>query len=115
MLYRTLGKTGLRVSVMGLGCGGKSRIGQRQGKTESESVALIRLALENRVNYFDAAEAYQTESILGKAIGKKERESVILATKVATKMGLNPARVEESLERSLRNLRTDYVDVFQLP
>ena len=111
MLYRTLGKTGLRVSVMGLGCGGKSRIGQRQGKTESESVALIRLALENRVNYFDAAEAYQTESILGKAIGKKERESVILATK----MGLNPARVEESLERSLRNLRTDYVDVFQLP
>ena len=114
MLYRTLGKTGLRVSVMGLGCGGKSRIGQRQGKTESESVALIRLALENGVNYFDTAEAYDTESILGKAIGKKERESVILATKVTTKMGLSPAQVEESLERSLRNLRTDYIDVYQL-
>ena len=114
MLYRILGRTGLRVSVMGVGCGGKSRIGQRQGKSERESVDLIRLALDQGVNYFDTAEAYQTESILGKAIAKKERESVVLATKVTTKRDLNPAQVEQSLERSLRNLRTDYIDIYQL-
>ena len=114
MLYRILGRTGLRVSVMGVGCGGKSRIGQRQGKTESESVDLIRLALDQGVNYFDTAEAYHTENILGKAISNKERESVVLATKVTTKRDLNPAEVERSLERSLRNLRTDYIDIYQL-
>ena len=114
MLYRTLGRTGLKVSIMGLGCGGKSKIGQRLGKTENESVALIRLALKHGVNYIDTAEAYGTENLVGKAIGKKERESVVIATKVSTRMGLDPAKVEKSLECSLRNLRTDYIDVYQL-
>lgn len=66
------------------------------------------------MNYIDTAEVYGTETIVGKAIGKNDRESVIIATKVSTRTGLDRAQVERSLEHSLRNLRTDYIDVYQL-
>jgi L-galactose dehydrogenase len=53
MEYVTLGKTGLRVSVAGLGCGGNSRVGLGRGKTENEAIALVRQALELGVNVLD--------------------------------------------------------------
>jgi L-galactose dehydrogenase len=66
--YVTLGRTGLRVSVMGLGCGGPSRIGQRTGRSEAEQVAIVRQALDAGVSFIDTAEAYQTEEVVGRAI-----------------------------------------------
>ncbi len=61
MDFTTLGRTGLRVSVMGLGCGGPSQIGRRTGKTERESVGLVRQALDAGINFIDTAESYKTE------------------------------------------------------
>src|SRR5512145_2301856 len=117
MEYVTLGKTGLRVSVAGLGCGGNSRLGLGRGKTEAEAIALVRQALELGVNLLDTAAAYGTEAIIGKAIKTVPRDRVVLATKALIHRNgapLPPAYVVESLERSLRQLDTEYVDVFQL-
>ena len=68
MEYTTLGRTGLKVSVAGLGCGGFSRLGLGTGKSEAEAVALVRQALDLGVNLFDTAAVYGTEAVLGKAI-----------------------------------------------
>ena len=65
MHYTTLGKTGLKVSVAGLGCGGNSRIGLGTGLTEAQSVALVREALDLGVNFLDTAAAYETEGVVG--------------------------------------------------
>jgi aryl-alcohol dehydrogenase-like predicted oxidoreductase len=121
MQYTTLGKTGLKVSVAGLGCGGNSRIGLGAGKSEAESAEVVRAALDLGVNYFDTAALYGTEPILGHAIGPGERAGVVISTKAHIHSGdrkgngvLAPADVVASLDRSLRNLKTDYVDVFML-
>jgi hypothetical protein len=68
MEYVTLGRTGLRVSVAGLGCGGFSQLGLAQGKTEDDAIAIIRQAADLVVNLFDSAAAYGTEAALGRAI-----------------------------------------------
>jgi len=68
MEYVILGRTGLRVSVAGLGCGGFSQLGLGRGKSEAEAVALIHRALDLGVNLFDTAAAYGTEAVLGKAL-----------------------------------------------
>src|ERR1700751_2454594 len=81
MEYVTLGRTGLRVSVAGLGCGGFSRLGLGTGKSEAEAVALIRQALDLGINLLDTAAMYGTESVLGQAIKSISRESVVIATK----------------------------------
>ncbi len=76
MEYTTLGKTGLRVGVAGLGCGGFSQLGLAQGRSEVDAIAIIRQALELGVNLFDTAAAYGTEEVLGKAIKSARREEV---------------------------------------
>ena len=117
MEYVTLGQTGLRVSIAGLGCGGHSRVGLGSGKTEAEAIALVRLALDLGVNLLDTAAAYGTEALVGKAIKAVPRHSVVVTTKAGVHRGRErfaPARVVESLEQSLRQLDTDYIDVFQL-
>src|SRR5688572_9368809 len=81
MQYTILGKTGLKVSVAGLGCGGNSRIGQGAGLSEAQSVALVREALDLGVNLIDTASIYGTEGIVGKAIKGRARESVVISTK----------------------------------
>jgi len=116
MEYRKFGRTGLDVSVAGLGCGGNSRLGQNAGRTVAESVALVRAAIDLGVNVFDTAANYGTEPIVGEAIKAVPRERVVIATKAAIRKGqeLFPAEaVVKSLEASLRHLETDYVDVFQ--
>src|SRR5262245_6525405 len=119
MHYTTLGKTGLKVSVAGLGCGGNSRIGLGSGLTEAQSIALVREALDLGVNFLDTAIAYETEGIVGKAIKGRQRGSIVISTKShinrldGTKP-LSAADVIANLETSLRNLDTDYVDVFHL-
>ena len=81
MDYVTFGRTGLKVSVAGLGCGGNSRLGQQQGKSEEESVAIVRKAMDSGVNLLDTAAAYRTEGIVGKAIQAVPRDKVVVATK----------------------------------
>ena len=81
MQYTTLGRTGLKVSVAGLGCGGNSRIGMGAGLSEAESVALVRQALDLGVNLIDTAAAYGTEGLVGKAIKGRPRESVVISSK----------------------------------
>src|SRR5262249_8785702 len=117
MKYVTLGKTGLRVSVAGLGCGGNSRLGLGRGKTEAEAIALVRQALDMGLNLLDTAAAYGTEALIGKAIKTVPRDSVVITTKALINRGsvpLPPERVVASLESSLHQLDTDYIDVFQL-
>ena len=117
MQYTTLGKTGLRVSVAGLGCGGNSRIGLGTGKTETESIALVRAALDLGVTYFDTAEVYGTEPILGKAIAPHERAKVVISTKGRIRRAGEPIPATEvvaSLDKSLAILKTDYVDAYLL-
>ena len=114
MDYTILGRTGLKVSVMGAGGGGPSRAGQQNGKTEAESVAVIRAALDAGVNIVDTSEVYRTEEIVGRAIEGLDRTSLVLSTKKSTSREITPRDVEESLEGSLRRLRTDYLDIYHL-
>ena len=81
MEYVTLGRTGLRVSVLGLGAGGHSRLGQRTGASEEESVAIVRRALAHGVTLVDTAEAYGTEAIVGRALPTARRADIVLSTK----------------------------------
>jgi aryl-alcohol dehydrogenase-like predicted oxidoreductase len=117
MDYVTLGRTGLRASVLGLGGGGHSRLGQRTGATEGESIALVRRALGLGVTFIDTAEAYGTEALIGAALHGVDRHAVVLSTKKAPAdhgRPLGAAELRRGLEDSLRRLRTDYVDVFHL-
>ncbi len=114
MEYTTLGLTGLKVSVMGLGCGGFSRIGQATGKTEEESIAIVRYGLNSGINFIDTAEFYRTEKIVGKGIEGFKREDLVLSTKKSAWGSVKPDKVVKSLERSLKNLGTDYIDIYHL-
>lgn len=116
MIYTTLGKTGIKVSRLGIGGGGPSQLGQSTGGTAQSSTAIIRLALDSGVNFIDSAEAYHTEAIIGKAIRGIPRDQLVLSTKKTTwgKKAITPADVRASLEASLKRLRTDYVDVYSL-
>jgi aryl-alcohol dehydrogenase-like predicted oxidoreductase len=117
MQYVPLGRTGLEVSVAGLGCGGNSRLGQADGKSEADSVQVIRTALDLGVNFLDTAAAYGTEEIVGRAIRDVPRDSVVVSTKSQIRKGgapLSAADVVRSLDESLRRLGLDHVDVFHL-
>jgi aryl-alcohol dehydrogenase-like predicted oxidoreductase len=117
MDYVTLGRTGIRVSVAGLGCGGFSQLGLAQGKSEAEAIEIIHQALELGVNLFDTAAAYGTEPVLGKAIRAVRREEVVICTKAPFSFSnphSTPEGIVASLDTSLRQLDTDYIDVYQL-
>ena len=117
MEYTTLGRTGLKVSVAGLGCGGNSRLGLDTGKSESESIAVVRTALELGVNFLDTAENYETEGIVGKAVAGVPRDSVVISTKTLLRKGgqlQTPQQVVASLEGSLQRLALDHVDAYLL-
>ncbi len=114
MEYTTLGRTGLKVSVMGLGCGGPSSIGQSTGNSEDESIAIVKYALKSGINFIDTAEVYQTERIVGHGIKGYNRENLVLSTKKSTWGNIKPKDVLKSLQRSLKNLGTDYIDIYHL-
>jgi aryl-alcohol dehydrogenase-like predicted oxidoreductase len=117
MEYITLGRTGLKVSVAGLGCGGFSRLGLGTGKTEADAIRLVREAFSLGVNLFDTASVYGTEGVLGKALKVLPRDHVVITTKAwFPPSRVRPAvdRIVASLDNSLKELGTDYVDVFQL-
>lgn len=119
MQYRTLGRAGLSASVFGLGCGGHSRLGLRQGKGEENARRIVGLAIESGVNFFDTAEAYGTETIVGEAIARTNapRKSLIVSTKVSPRQGdaLRTAdEIRQAAENGLQRLRLDYIDVLHL-
>ena len=117
MEYVTLGRTGLCVSVAGLGCGGFSQLGLAQGKTEDDAIAIIRQAVDLGVNLFDTAAAYGTEAVLGRAIKSVRRDEVVITTKAPFSFSnphSTPEGIVASLDKSLRQLDTSYVDVYQL-
>ncbi|MDK1021740.1 MAG: aldo/keto reductase [Candidatus Hydrogenedentes bacterium] len=116
MKYTTLGRTGLKVSVVGLGCGGPSRIGQSQKRSEADSLRVVREALGAGINVIDSAEAYGTEAIVGKALREVRREEVIVSTKKSAwgDAALSRAAITQSLEASLKRLGTDYIDIYHV-
>ncbi len=114
MQHTTLGRTGIEISVAGLGCGGHSRLGQSYGATEAESIAVVHRALDLGINLIDTAQVYGTESIVGKAL-RGRRDEVVLSTKalpIHKDRSLRPKRLRRSVEQSLKRLRTDHVDLF---
>lgn len=117
MKYRRLGRTGLEVSVMGIGTGGPSQFGQKTGVPEAEVAALVRRALELGINFFDSSAAYgESESRLGRALRDVPREDYVLATKflpVRDGEVVSPGTVVESVERSLERLQVDVIDIMQ--
>jgi aryl-alcohol dehydrogenase-like predicted oxidoreductase len=115
MDYTTLGRTGLRVSVAGLGTGGFSRVGI--GQSEDHAVGIIRQALDLGVNLIDTAAVYGTEGVVGRALRDVPRDSVVVCTKASKPINdpaFTVAKILESLDGSLTRLGMDYVDVFQL-
>src|SRR6516165_5930783 len=115
MEYRTLGGTGIRVSVAGLGCGGFSRLGLGTGKSEADAIELVHEALDLGINLFDTAAVYGTEAVIGRALKTVPRDRIVIATKawIPRGAGAAAARAVASLDRSLRELGTAYVDIFQ--
>jgi len=108
-----LGRTGLKVSIMGIGCGGPSRIGTRTGIPEAESIDLIRQGINAGINFIDTAESYNTEVIVGRAIKSVDRKNLVLSTKVKA-AGMTPPELEHKLESRLLTLGTDYIDIYNL-
>ncbi len=106
MLRETiLGRTGLKVKILGFGGIPIQRV------TEEEAIGVVRRCHELGINYYDTARGYTvSEERIGKAL-EDVREEVILATKSGRRTG---EEMEEELETSLRNLRTDWIDVYQL-
>jgi len=117
MQYTTLGKTGLKVGVAGLGTGGFSRNGLKSGLSEDQSARLILDAVELGINFIDTAPPYGTEGVVGKALKSIPRDKVVVATKTHVFRGgqwTSPDQLVASLDNSLRLIGTDHIDVFNL-
>jgi aryl-alcohol dehydrogenase-like predicted oxidoreductase len=117
--YRRLGRTGIHVSVLGLGTGGANRFGQGRGAAPGDARALVHAALDLGVNFFDTAHAYGlSEDLLGAALQGVPRSSYHLATKYTFRDPagalISPAAVHGAIELSLRRLRVDLIDVVQI-
>ncbi|MFE9850028.1 aldo/keto reductase [Streptomyces sp. NPDC005576] len=120
MRYRTLGRTGIKVSPY---CLGAMMFGAMGNPDHDDSVRIIHKALDAGINFVDTADAYsrgESEEIVGKAL-KGRRDDVVLATKAHLPMGDDPNQQGNSrrwlvraLEDSLRRLGTDHVDLFQI-
>lgn len=116
MEYRRLGKSGLKVSEVGLGC---NNFGSRAD--EATSLNVINSALASGINLIDTAESYskgRSEEIVGKAV-KGKRTQVIIATKFGypnsvgpTEQGGSRSYIVKALEGSLKRLNTDYIDLY---
>ncbi len=116
MRYTNLGSTDIKVSRMALGCwpfAGGTVWGPQD---DAESISAVHAALDNGVNFFDTAEGYDddsnSEDVLGRALVDRRSEAVI-ATKVSAS-NLRPQDVKTHCEASLRRLRTDYIDLYQI-
>jgi aryl-alcohol dehydrogenase-like predicted oxidoreductase len=121
MLYRTLGRTGIKVSPCALGA---MMFGAAIGNPDhDDSIRIIHKALDAGINFIDTADGYsagESEEIVGKAL-KGRRDSVVLATKFNRPMGEDPNQrgasrrwIMTAVENSLRRLQTDHIDLYQI-
>jgi aryl-alcohol dehydrogenase-like predicted oxidoreductase len=119
MQYRTLGRTGIKVSPYALGA---LALGTYIGNPDhDDSVRIIHKALDAGINFIDTADAYgESEVVVGKAL-KGRRDSVVLATKFSRPIGDDPNHqgasrrwIMTAVENSLRRLQTDYIDLYQV-
>jgi aryl-alcohol dehydrogenase-like predicted oxidoreductase len=121
MQTRTLGKTNLQVSAIGLGCMGLS-FGLGPAVDKQQGISLIRAAVERGVTFFDTAEVYgpfTNEELVGEALAPF-RDKVVIATKFGFKIengkqaGLDsrPEHIKEVADASLKRLKTDVIDLF---
>jgi voltage-dependent potassium channel beta subunit len=119
MRYRTLGKSGVKLSVIGLG----SYLTYGYKVNDETARRCVHAALDAGVNFFDTANAYNrggAEEALGRILAETPRESYVLATKVWAPMGPGPndrglsrKHIVEQCHASLRRLKTDYIDLYQ--
>jgi aryl-alcohol dehydrogenase-like predicted oxidoreductase len=112
MDYKPLGRTGLTVSVAGLGCGGNSRLGLGRGASPEDCVRVVRTALDLGVTLLDTAEAYGTEAIVGSALRGVDRDRVVVSTKALFGPNDTAESVTRRVEASLGRLGLDHVDIF---
>jgi len=118
MQYRTLGRTGIKVSPHALGT---LMYATRMGNEPEESARIIHKALDAGINFLDTADAYaDSEEVVGKAL-KGRRDNVVLATKFGLPVGEDPNQrgtsrrwIMTAVENSLRKLQTDYIDLYQI-
>ena len=120
MEYRTLGRTGVKVSTH---CLGAMMFGPWGNTDEDECVRMVHESLDAGVNFVDTADVYgegRSEEIVGKAL-EGRRDDVVLATKVHGEMGKGPNErgnsrlwIMREVEASLRRLRTDHIDLYQI-
>ena len=118
MDYVNLGRSGVKVSKIALGCMSLGREAD-----EEESIRMVNIALDNGINFFDTANSYsngRSEEILGKGLQGK-RGHVVIATKVFSPVGDGPNdrgcsryHIVRSVEESLRRLKTDRIDLYQV-
>src|SRR3954470_4918456 len=121
MDYRTLGRTGTKVSPL---CLGAMMFGAWGNEDHDESIRIIHRALDAGINFIDTADVYsrgESEEIVGKALSGGRREHVVLATKVHGTMGDDPNEfgnskrwIRREVENSLRRLQTDWIDLYQI-
>ena len=128
MEYRDFGRTGLRVSVLGLGCGGFGGVGSApelfgKGEDRRTAFALMNQAVELGINYFDTADSYgggESERVIGDWLNERKfRDRLVLSTKVfyaiadgPNDRSLSRAHIMQAIDGSLRRLQTDYVDLY---
>lgn len=115
MQYRTLGRTAIDVSVIGVGFWAVSDPALWGAQDDQDAINAVHTALDLGINLFDTAEGYGdgvSEELLGRAL-KGRRQEAIIATK-ASRRNLAPEDLVTACEASLRRLGTDYLDVYQL-
>ena len=120
MKYRTLGRTGIKVTPY---CLGAMMFGAMGNPDHDDSIKIIHKALDSGINFVDTADRYsggESEEIVGEAL-KERRDDVVLATKVNGPMGDDPNQrgnsrrwIMTEVENSLRRLQTDYIDLYQI-
>src|SRR5713101_6423711 len=128
MEYRAFGRTGMKVSVLGLGCGGFGGVGSApelfgKGEDKTTAFALMNRAWDAGINYFDTADSYGggvSETIVGDWLKeRKVRDQLILSTKVGYALaegpheeGLSRQHLMQAVAGSLRRLQTDHTDLY---
>jgi L-galactose dehydrogenase len=115
-----LGRTGRQVSVVGLGCGGHSRLGMARGASREQAADLVRHALDLGIDFIDTAMVYGTEEAVGLGMKGRDRSRLFVSTKSWVGKGgsetrpelYSPAEFTANLDASLKRLGTDYVDLY---
>ncbi len=121
MDFRTLGRTGIKVSPL---CLGAMMFGAWGNRDHDDCIRIIHSAVDAGINFIDTADVYsagESETIVGKALAGARRDDVVLATKVHSPMGKDPNLrgnsrrwIRREVEDSLRRLQTEWIDLYQI-